>query len=65
MSKPTTVSTPLGPNTPREELVFLKHLGVEEDFSAMKTTGSVVLYPPVTFDEWRENQAAALGEVTN
>jgi hypothetical protein len=25
--------TPLDPNTPREGLVFLKHLGTEEDFS--------------------------------
>jgi hypothetical protein len=57
--------TPLDPNTPREGLVFLKHVGTEEDFSAMKKTCSVVLYPPATFDEWRENQAAALGEATN
>jgi len=57
--------TPLDPNTPREGLVFLKHLGKEEDFSAMKMTCSVVLYPPATFDEWRENQAAALGEATS
>jgi len=54
--------TPLDPNTPRGGLLFLKHEGTEQEFSAMKTACSQVLYPPLTFDEWRESQAAELGD---
>jgi hypothetical protein len=48
--------TQLDPNTPREALVFLRHLGTEEDFSAMKTPCATVLYPPFNYDEWHESQ---------
>jgi hypothetical protein len=57
--------TPLDPNTPREGLVFLKHLGTEEDFSVMKTPCSQVLYPPFTRDEWRDSQLPGLEESMN
>jgi hypothetical protein len=57
--------TPLDPNTPREGLVFLKHLGTEEDFSAMKTRCPRVLYPPFTQDEWRDSQLPAAEEAMN
>ena len=57
--------TPIDQNAPRDGLLFLKHLGTEEDFSAMKISCSQVFYPPVTFNEWQESQVAALGEATN
>lgn len=41
--------TPLDPNTPREGLVFQKHLGTEEDFSAMKISCSRDLYASGSF----------------
>jgi hypothetical protein len=40
--------TPLDPNTPRDGLVFLRHLGTEADFQAMKIACSQVFYPPLT-----------------
>jgi hypothetical protein len=52
--------TPLDPNTPRDGLLFLEHLGTEEDFSAMKTQCSQVLYPPLTEAEWHPSQFAPL-----
>lgn len=57
--------TPLDPNTPREGLVFLRHLGTEEDFSAMKQRCSTVLYPPPSYDEWHESQLGVLEDTTN
>ena len=47
---------PLDPNTPRDGLLFLKHLGMEEDFSVMKTAHTQVIYPPVT--EWQGQNGA-------
>ena len=49
--------TPIDRNTPRDTLVFLKHLGTEEDFKAIRTICSQVLYPPMTQEEWRESQS--------
>jgi hypothetical protein len=46
--------TPLDANTPRQGLVFLKHLGTEAEFLRMKTTCSNVVFPPFTYDEWRD-----------
>jgi hypothetical protein len=57
--------TPLDPNTRREGLVFLKHLGTEEDFSVMKTPCSRVLYPPFTYDEWHDSQLPVVEEAMN
>jgi hypothetical protein len=57
--------TPLDRNTPREGLVFLKHLGAEEDFSVMKTPCSRVLYPPFTYDEWHDSQLPVVEESMN
>jgi hypothetical protein len=57
--------TPLDPNTPREGLVFLNHLGTEEDFSVMKTHCSVVRYPPFTYDEWQNGPLPELEEALN
>jgi hypothetical protein len=47
--------TPIGEKE-REGLVFLRHPGTEEDFSAMKTQCSQVLYPPLTEAEWYASQ---------
>jgi hypothetical protein len=55
--------TPLDRNTPRDGLLFLKHEGTEQDFSAMKTRCSQVLYPPLAFDDWRESQSLEVGDV--
>lgn len=52
--------TPIDPNTPPDGLVFLRHEGTEEAFSAMKTACSEVVYPPLTYDEWHESQIAEL-----
>jgi hypothetical protein len=57
--------TPLDLNTPREGLAFLRHLGTEEDFSAMKTPCSIVLYPPFSYDEWHDSQLQVLEDTTN
>jgi hypothetical protein len=54
--------TPIDQNTPREGLRFLPHLGTEEEFIAMKTSCSQVLYPPISFEEWRESQLAMHNE---
>jgi hypothetical protein len=43
--------TPIDSNTPRDGLLFLRHLGTEEDFEPMKTVCSEVLYPPMTMEE--------------
>jgi hypothetical protein len=48
--------TPLDENTPREALRFLRHLGTEEKFAIMRVPCSHVLYPPISFEEWRESQ---------
>ena len=47
--------TPLDPNTPREGLVFLRHLGSEDDFSVIKISCAYVLYPPLRYEEWHES----------
>lgn len=52
--------TPLDPNTTREGLVFLRHLGKEEDFLVMKTRCSTVLYPPFSYDEWHDSQLSGV-----
>ncbi len=54
--------TPLDPNTLRDALLFLKHLGTEEDFTPMKRECSQVFYPPLTYDQWHESQVAHLEE---
>jgi hypothetical protein len=57
--------TSLDPNTPREGLVFLRHLAREEDFSAMKTPCATVLCPPFNYDEWHESQLPVQADATN
>ena len=57
--------TPIDQNTPRDGLLFLRHLEKEEDFSAMKISCSEVLYPPISFEEWQVSQLAALEEATD
>lgn len=47
----------------RNGLLFLKHCGTEEEFSAIKTHCAQVSYPPLSFNEWQESQRAACGEV--
>jgi hypothetical protein len=44
----------------RDGLLFLKHLGTEEDFSAMKIPCAQVWYPPLTYAEWQESQIVEL-----
>ena len=51
--------TPIDRNTPREALVFLRHLGTEGEFEPMKTACSEVVYPPVTWEEVHDSQSSA------
>jgi hypothetical protein len=51
--------TPIELDTPREMLVFLRHLGTEEEFEPMKTACAEVVYPPITWEEWHESQTSA------
>jgi hypothetical protein len=51
--------TPIDRSTPRETLLFLMHSGTEPEFEAMKTGCSAVVYPPFTWEEWRECQTSA------
>ena len=51
--------TPIDRNTPRESLFFLAHPGTEEEFQAMKVVCAEALYPPITWEEWHQSQAAA------
>ena len=53
--------TPLDRNTPREGLIFLEHLGTEEDFLEMKSSCAQVLYPPLSVASWQESQVAEFG----
>jgi hypothetical protein len=48
--------TPIDEHTPRDELLFLKHPGTEEEFEGMKIPCSEYVYPPITLEEWREAQ---------
>jgi hypothetical protein len=57
--------TPIDQNTPRDGLLFLQHVGSEEEFLVMKVPCSQVLYPPIAFDEWRESQLVMLPEPTD
>jgi len=54
--------TPIDRSTPRDALLFLEHLGAEDDFLRMRIACSQVLYPPITVDEWQESHLALLGE---
>lgn len=58
--------TPIDKNTPRDGLLFLRHVGKEDEFEQMKTVCAEVLYPPVTMDEWQGYQlSAGIGEETD
>lgn len=48
--------TPIDPNTPRETLVFLRHLGTEEEFNLMKTDCAAIVYPPPTWEDFHAIQ---------
>ena len=56
--------TPIDQNTPCDGLLFLQHVGTEEEFLVMRIPCSQVLYPPIAVDEWRESQLAMLPEPT-
>jgi hypothetical protein len=48
--------TPIGENTSRQALRFLRHGGTEDAFTAMKLSCSQVFYPFLTYEEWQESQ---------
>lgn len=48
--------TPIDENTPREGLRFLRHLGSEEEFSALKVRFSQFFYPFISREDWLESQ---------
>jgi len=51
--------TPIEANTPREKLLFLRHLGSNAEFEPMKTACAEVVYPLFTWEEWREMRPSA------
>lgn len=54
--------TPIGPNTPREGLLFLRHTGTEEEFEAMKMACSQMFYPPMDFFQRWDDHGVMLDE---
>lgn len=54
--------TPIDSYTRRDDLLFLTHLGSDEEFEAMKIPFSEYLYPPMTMDEWRAGQLVVESE---
>jgi hypothetical protein len=50
---------PIRPGSPREMLLFLRHLGTEEEFQSMKTDCADFVYPPISWEEWHESQCVA------
>jgi hypothetical protein len=57
--------TPIDESTPREGLQFLEHIGTDEGFDELKITFSQCFYPFMSFDEWRDSQAAIREEETD
>lgn len=43
--------TPIDANTPREGLMFLRHIGTDEEFDYLKKCCADTTYPPVTYEE--------------
>jgi hypothetical protein len=57
--------TPIDESTPREGLRFLRHIGTEEEFNALKVPFSQFFYPFMSFEEWRESQLMIKEEETD
>ena len=51
--------TPVDRNTPREALLFLRHLGSEAEFEPMKTDCAVYVHPPFTSEDLCQSEILA------